>query len=160
MPIRQATVKDAKAIQVLVLSLSYFYLSDKVTVLPKWFAKTLELSEFEHRLSSSEFNTFVYGEGGEIGGYIAIKQVKKQGAKESRHVYHLFVSAAHQGKGIAKQLWNTATLHSDIKHYTVRSSLNAVPVYKRFGFMEDGAVSSKDGICYQTMTLKQHVHKT
>ncbi|TGN39121.1 GNAT family N-acetyltransferase [Marinobacter confluentis] len=145
MNIRKASVEDASEIKELVSSLSHFYLKDENSLLPEWFSKTLELSEFELRLSSEDFSSFVYSINDVIVGYISIK--------ESSHLYHLFVAENYQGKGIAKELWNYATSDSGIDIYTVRSSIFAVPVYRRFGFKESEEATSKDGISFQSMVL-------
>lgn len=142
--IRVATSGDAKAIQSLVMSLSHFYLEDKEAPLPEWFLKTLSLDVVADRLTSSEYQTLVYTEEGIVCGYISIKN--------ESHLYHLFVSEAYQGKGIARQLWNAITLGSDVNTYTVRSSLYAVPVYERLGFQRTDEVTSKEGICYLAMS--------
>lgn len=34
---------------------------------------------------------------------------------------------------------------------SVRSSIYAVPVYKRFGFLESGPAGSKDGVSFEPM---------
>ena len=38
--------------------------------------------------------------------------------------------------------------------FTVNSSLNAVPVYQRFGFVANGPVVQKHGIAFQPMLLQ------
>ncbi len=145
MSICKAQVSDASEIKELVSSLSNFYLEEKSSSLPSWFLKTLELSEFEQRLSSDEFANFVYLDNNSIAGYISIKG--------KNHLYHLFVGERHQGKGISKKLWNYAISNIASDHYTVRSSVYAVPVYKKFGFRESGPLESKDGISFQAMEL-------
>ncbi|MFC3852235.1 GNAT family N-acetyltransferase [Salinispirillum marinum] len=147
MNIRRTMVEDAAEIKELVSSLSHFYLEDRNSVLPEWFSNTLELSEFERRLSSEEFSSFVYSIDNVIIGYISIKDLS--------HLYHLFVAEGHQGKGIAKALWEYATSESGINVCTVRSSMFAVPVYRRFGFKESEAAMSKDGISFQPMRLER-----
>ncbi|MCV2402428.1 GNAT family N-acetyltransferase [Marinomonas sp. C2222] len=142
--IRVAASGDAKAIQSLVMSLSHFYLEDIEAPLPKWFLKTLSLDAVIDRLTSSEYQTLVYVEDGIVCGYVSIKS--------ESHLYHLFVCEEHQGKGIARQLWNAITSGSDVNTYTVRSSLYAVPVYERLGFQRTGEVASKEGICYLAMS--------
>jgi predicted GNAT family N-acyltransferase len=43
---------------------------------------------------------------------------------------------------------------SDSSHFVVRSSIHAVPVYEKFGFVIKGPVSVKDGIAFQPMELR------
>lgn len=146
MNIREALITDAGKIKELVSSLSHFYLENKGSSLPEWFLQTLDIFEFERRISSEEFDNFVYLIDGEIVGYISIK--------ENSHLYHLFVDESYQGNGISKKLWRYATTDSLENIYTVRSSMFAVPVYKKFGFIESGLAASKDGISFQPMELK------
>ena len=149
MKIRHAVVDDASEIKNLVSSLSHYYLADKdSSVLPEWFSATLATSEFEQRLSSENFSNFVYSVDNVIVGYISIK--------DKSHLYHLFVAENHQGKGISKALWSHATSDTGISVYTVRSSLFAVPIYKRFGFNESEPAAAKDGIGFQPMTLVRY----
>lgn len=145
MSILEATVEDARNIKSLVSSLSHFYLVDENAVLPEWLSKTLSIAKFEQRLSSKDFNNFVYSLDEMIIGYISLK--------DKSHLYHLFVAEHHQGEGIARQLWDYAKSDSGVRVYTVRSSMFAIPVYQCFGFKASEAASSKDGIAFQPMTL-------
>lgn len=147
MEIRIAVKDDVIKIESLVASLSHFYLKNKDAELPKWFANSITDAAFSKRIEASEYANFVYALKGEIVGYISMKS--------GSHLYHLFVAEPHQGKGISRELWEfTAKMY--VSHtYTLRSSLNAVPVYKRFGFLESGAASEKDGIGFQPMELRR-----
>jgi GNAT superfamily N-acetyltransferase len=141
--IRKAKEVEASKIKDLVTSLSHFYLEDKNASLPQWFLATLELSEFQQRILSTNFVNYVYTENDIIIGYIAIK--------DSSHVYHLFVAEGHQGKGIAKELLKFTTSKLSSHTFTVRSSIYAVPIYKAFGFIESESAASKGGIRFQPM---------
>ncbi len=81
----------------------------------------------------------------EIVGYLSIKQ--------RDHLYHLFVSEAHQRKGIAKSLWRYAVARLSVIQCVVRSSLFAVSVYARLGFSATEPVAFKDGIGSQVIRL-------
>ncbi|MFY0665521.1 MAG: GNAT family N-acetyltransferase [Natronospirillum sp.] len=48
-------------------------------------------------------------------------------------------------------LWAAAIQGFSASIFTVRSSLFAVPVYERFGFVASGPVGTKDGISFQPM---------
>lgn len=145
MEIRRAVAEDILPIKDLVHSLTGFYLQDKTAPLPTWFAQSISLSEFEDRLLNPEFIHFVYTHNGVVQGYISLKS--------GNHVYHLFVAANAQGKGIARALWQKACATTSATRYTVRSSLYAVPVYKKFGFKESGPAANKDGIAFQPLEL-------
>lgn len=145
MDIREARAEDAKQIQSIVVSLSHFYLENSSDELPTWFSNTLQESEFKRRLSSDDFTNFVYVSNNIIVGYISVKNRK--------HLYHLFVSENHQGKGISKQLWQYANSMLGNSIDTVRSSIFAIPIYKKFGFKESSSPQVKDGIGFQPMEL-------
>ncbi|RKF19776.1 GNAT family N-acetyltransferase [Alginatibacterium sediminis] len=144
--IRVAQKGDAHQISHLIKSLSHFYLNKPNTDLPSWLTDTLTKSAILKRIGSDEFSNFVCESSGEIIGYIAMKG--------NDYLYHLFVSKMHQGKGISRKLWRYATQICVSDVYTLRSSLFAVPVYKKFGFIEVGSAGEKDGIGFQLMTLQ------
>ena len=143
MEIKRAEIDDIEAIRILVNSLSHVYLSESNSTLPDWFSLTLSNTEFKKRISSLEFSNFVAVIDGKIVAFIALKN--------KCHLYHLFVSIDYQRKGVARKLWQTAISESDCNVFTVRSSINAIPVYKKFGFVESGLPAEKDGIKYQQM---------
>lgn len=147
MSIRTATTSDAAQIADLVHSLAHCYLNNPVERLPQWFADTLRLSSFTRRLTGPDYINLIFEEEQKIVGYIALKG--------GSHLYHLFVSEAYQGRGIARKLWEEAQQASSHPSYTLRSSIYAVPVYRRFGFVESGPIGTKDGISYQPMELTQ-----
>lgn len=143
MSIRIATEMDAPQIASLVASLAHYYLSDPDEALPAWFRETINHSAFIYRINSPEYLNYVFEEAGVITGYVSLKG--------NSHLYHLFVSEESQGKGRSRLLWQHVKECSRSNKYTVRSSLYAVPFYKRFGFIESGPVSDKDGISFQPM---------
>ncbi len=145
MLIRPAAPCDAQAIEYLVQSLSAYYLQDTHASLPAWFADTLTMPAFEQRLASADYNNYVCCKGDTIVAYLALKN--------GNHIYHLFVAKAHHGQGIARALWQHVLQPHPAKRYTVRSSLFAVPIYQRFGFIVCEPVIVKDGIGYQPMQL-------
>jgi len=147
MNIRVVTKNDVNDICKLVMSLSHYYLKDKEGELPEWFAATLTRTAFLKRIENIEFSNFLYESQGSIIGYIAMKG--------NSHLYHLFVAEKEQGKGIARKLWQYAIGYCVSDMYTLRSSLYAVPIYKKLGFVESDTVQEKEGIGFQPMELKQ-----
>lgn len=146
MSIRIATNEDVTQIVQLVSSLSHYYLNDSSNELPSWLSETLKANAFFERISSTEYINFVFEQSGMIVGYISLKG--------GSYLYHLFVSEKFQGNGIACQFWQHAKENSQANSYSLRSSIFAVPVYKRFGFTEIGPVGTKDGISFQEMKLR------
>ena len=149
MTIRTANSSDAPVLRSLTTELSRFYLRDPNAALPAWLTNGLSEAAFAVRLTSHDYCNYVYELNGKIAGYISIKR--------PGHLYHLFVQASHQGRGIARSLWEYAEGESEAGVFTVRSSMNAVPVYKRFGFVESASVGENDGVLYQPMELRQNV---
>ena len=145
MTIRVATKNDVADIRRLVVSLAHYYLMDKQNALPDWFESTLTAIDFDRRIESPEYSTFEY----ELEAAIVSHIENKAG----NHLYHLFVSEQQQGKRVARTLWQHAKSACISNIYTLWSSLYAIPVYKRFGFIESDVISEKDGIYFQPMTL-------
>lgn len=145
MTIRKATSQDVSAIRDLVLSLAHVYLNPQTTASPDWFAMTLTDNEFISRINCDDYLNFVYESAGDVAGYISVKK--------SGYLYHLFVAQPHQGKGIARKLWQHTSGQCQARVYKLRSSLHAVPVYEKFGFKVSGVAEIKDGIEYQPMEL-------
>lgn len=140
---RTATTSDKDAVSRLVNSLCHFFVSEPNASPPKWLQESLTTAAFRKRFLDPEyFNVVAENETG-ILGYIAIKN--------GNHLYHLFVDEAHHGRGIAQGLWHYCKESLGINTCMVRSSLYAVPVYKRFGFVITGTVAYKDGVGFQTM---------
>lgn len=73
---------------------------------------------------------------------------------DKSHVKYFFVHPSYQKLGIGKQLWRFA-LDSGVlgNSLTVRSSLNAVPVYESLGFSATEPPKTFNGMHYQTMAL-------
>lgn len=146
MSIRAANQNDVPQICSLVISLSHFYLKSEEGVLPCWFSETLTESAFLDRISNAEYQNLVYEVQGKVVGYLALKG--------NSHLYHLFVSESHQGKGISRSLWQHVLNECKTEKYTLRSSLFAIPIYQKFGFRVVGEAGEKDGIGFQSMEMR------
>ncbi|MFZ6657903.1 GNAT family N-acetyltransferase [Undibacterium sp. TJN19] len=91
--------------------------------------------------------------GEQLAGLIAMRDLA--------HLFHLFVHPDFQGRGLATELWRRAHLHA-VEHghgnaHTVNSSLNAIPVYERFGFTANGEVTVMHGISFLPMRLQKQI---
>lgn len=150
--IREATVEDAEAIGALVASLARYYLADPAdpeaaapffaTVSPE--AQRRYLTEGRCRYHVAEADDGLVG---------------VIGLRDDTHVFHLFVAEAFHGRGVARRLWAVARAAArtggDPGHFTVNSSLHAVPVYERFGFRTTGPEVRKDGVAFVPMELDE-----
>jgi len=152
--IRSANTDDAVAMAYIMRSLSHFYLDEGVSEIPQWLIEGSSVSEFEQRLANDEFKSYVFItpgqalQSGEIEGFISIRLLP-----ERIHLQSLFVSESKQRRHVASQLWEYVLQEHPAKHYTVRSSIYAVPVYRRFGFVEQGDIQTNEGIRYQSLSL-------
>lgn len=90
-------------------------------------------------------------------GYIGNTLVGVAAMRDNSHLYHLFVSARFQRRGIAKALWtqlrDAAVEAGSNGSFTVNSSINAIAVYSRLGFVAVGEVQHKNGLQFQPMQL-------
>jgi ribosomal protein S18 acetylase RimI-like enzyme len=72
--------------------------------------------------------------GGVLVGVAAIR--------DDRHLFQLHVSTRYQGRGIARRLWLRAmrdsVRRSGTRCFTLNSSNMAVPVYRKWGFVQVG----------------------
>lgn len=68
-----------------------------------------------------------------------------------RHLFHLFVAADWQGRGLGLRLFRAATEGDEQLPLTVNSSLAAVGFYTRLGFRPTQALQFNDGIHYLPM---------
>lgn len=100
-------------------------------------------------MARPEMIYFVGENDGLLCGAVAIR--------DRGHLLHLFVAPAFQGRGIGNQLWaaarNAALASGGTGEFTVNASLNAVAVYRRFGFETVGALQQANGLIFQPMKL-------
>jgi GNAT superfamily N-acetyltransferase len=149
MHIRPATPRDAEAISALIMRLSpTFTLHPDGQGAEKFFAgvtpeaiqEYLALPEYAYRVAEEE---------GALAGVV--------GVRGNSHLFHLFVDPAHQGRGLSRRLWkmamDTAIRAGNPGEFTVNSSLYAVPVYERYGFVPTGPRVEMHGIAFVPMKL-------
>jgi GNAT superfamily N-acetyltransferase len=105
----------------------------------------------EARLRSNLDEGYVYHAAvvdGVLAGFI--------GVRGGTHVYHLFVDAAYQRRGIARALWDAARAAALVPGhpgvFTVNASNVAVPFYASVGF-ERTAPMQVDKVRYNPMRL-------
>lgn len=80
----------------------------------------------------------------ELTGIIATRN-------EGSHIALFFVKGIHHGKGIGRKLWNAVLEENISDTITVHSSLYAVPIYEKLGFVKTYGVQEADGIQYVPM---------
>ena len=142
--IRHALVTDASGISKLIASTSEICCFSEATPCPDWYLISLQPQAIE-TLIASERMVFLLAMSDQcITGVLAIE--------DKSSIKYFVVHPEHQKMGIGKLLWqfakNSGTFGATLK---VRSSLFAVPVYKRLGFESIGPPSSFNGLHFQSM---------
>jgi len=147
--LRPATGNDADGISRLILSLSRsFTVSADGSGAEKFHASIGEPAI--RRCVTAENFLYVVAEAqSQLVGVAAVR--------DRRHLHHLFVAPAFQGRGLGRLLWSTvrdgALMAGAPREFTVNSSPDAVAVYERFGFVAAGSRSEVHGIAFIPMRL-------
>lgn len=70
--------------------------------------------------------------------------------RDNRHLLKLFVARRARGSGLGQRLWHASREASMAAGhrgaFTLSAMLAAVPLYRRLGFVVDGAMTDEDGI--------------
>jgi GNAT superfamily N-acetyltransferase len=150
MTIRQAEERDAHAISDLIYEVSEAFLFQRFSDEGRQnFVRSIEPTAIADYING-EFYYYLAEAESELMGLIAMR--------DFRHLYHLFVRAAFQGRGIARKLWDyareTCIYAGNPGDFTVNSSAYALPVYLKWGFVEAGAAFDKGGIVSTPLRLR------
>lgn len=143
--VRYANVSDALEIADLIrfTSISCCFSTDDPC--PEWYLQSIKVEEIAKLIQDDYTDWIVVTQERALAGVLAI-------ASKS-HVKYFFVHPRFQRYGIGKSLWYFAEQAGLLQpSLTVRSSLFAVPVYERLGFLATNAVEQFKGMKYQTMT--------
>ncbi|HET7794137.1 MAG TPA: GNAT family N-acetyltransferase [Rhizobacter sp.] len=147
--ITPAALTDAEAISALILELSAPFYDSPTREGSEPFVASVGAQATRRNLSAGNFSYRVARAGGVLAGVVALR--------DNAHLFHLFVAEPFQGQGLARRLWSLVEAEArkagNPGLFTVNASLNAVPVYERFGFMRDGEVQHMHGISFQPMRL-------
>lgn len=74
--------------------------------------------------------------------------------KPPAHLFNLYVRGDWHGRGIGGSLWRQlqqTVLAEACSCITVNASERAIPVYRRWGFVETEPLQCHDGLCFQPM---------
>ncbi|WP_140914016.1 GNAT family N-acetyltransferase [Methylomonas koyamae] len=144
---RRATVADAAPISRLIAALSRPFLLSADGVGAEVFLAAVGEAAIAGYIEDADFRYWLAEANGELAGVVAMR--------DHRHLYHLFVAEVFQNRGLARHLWQwvkTGALDAgNPGEFTVNASLNAVAVYRRFGFVELGAAVQANGVAFQPM---------
>jgi GNAT superfamily N-acetyltransferase len=149
--IRLAIDRDVPGISRLLQSLSRTYVVS---------ADDPDVEKFFATLTESAISTFI-GRCDVVYLVAATSTFEVVGAAAmsgEQQVEHLFVDAAHQGMGLGRRLWERLRDHAlrsgNPGLFKVNSSLNAVPIYERFGFVIAAPKVERCGGAYIPMILR------
>jgi len=145
--IRYAQEVDAQNVSLLIYTTSQACCFTAEQPCPSWFEESVNSNHIAKFISDVKMDWFVAVNGNNLVGVIAVT--------ERTHVKYFFVDPSYQGRGIGKALWNTAAQKGVFgDQLTVRSSLNAVPIYERLGFISVGPPKIFEGLHFQSMVAK------
>ncbi|QNP40169.1 GNAT family N-acetyltransferase [Lysobacter solisilvae (ex Woo and Kim 2020)] len=130
--IRPGIEADAPAISGLIIGLSHFYIADPASPDAQDFLATLAPEAVSARITAPNFRHYVAMDDTQLCGFAAVR--------DGSHLYHLFVRSDLHGRGLARALWLRILADLEgVERFTVNSSLFAVPVYERLGFVATAA---------------------
>jgi GNAT superfamily N-acetyltransferase len=142
---RPACPQDATAISQLIHSLARYIEDGPVNRDCESYFDTITPEAIENRIAAPGFTYIVAEDENGICGVA--------GMRDARHLYHLFVKEDLHRQGLGRALWQRLMDTSQSSFFTVNSSLFAVPVYVRLGFVHAGEPQSRNGVTIQPMVL-------
>lgn len=132
--VRPATPADAGAISALITSLLHYRSPAPTAPPPAALLAQLQPESLAQAMVTGEARYHVACDGGATIGAV--------GVRHDRHLLHLFVAESHHRRGIGGALWRAAVAdvltRQPTIEMTVRSSIYAVEIYRRFGFAQSG----------------------
>lgn len=144
--IRLATRADAPAVGALLHSFSHTYLVAPTPQESAAFFSSISETAVRSLIGRRDM-TYVVAESCVLAALAGAAALRSDGL-----LFHLFVHSACQRRGLGHGLWEClreqALQAGHRGPFTVHSSVNAVPVYERFGFRVSGArLRRLGGIC-------------
>lgn len=146
--VRTANGTDASTVADLILSTSLACCFSPYQPCPAWYEATVTSDQILSMLQNEEMTWHLALHENIVIGVLAIQA--------HCHVKYFFVHPDHHRRGVGKSLWAFA-LHANAlgASLAVRSSLFAVPVYERLGFVAIEAPQEFKGMPFQAMTAQR-----
>jgi GNAT superfamily N-acetyltransferase len=145
--VRQARPSDAEAIATLVRSLVAESLVDPESDEARRFYAAIAPEEIAKFIVMPNRFYAIAEVGGAVQGMIMVR--------DANYIGQFFVSRVHQSNGMGSALWAFAQEGARVAgasgEFTVRSSVAAEPVYRRFGFLPTGPVEVQQGFKFIPM---------
>ncbi len=149
MRVERAAVSDSLRISTLIRELSKPFLLSPTGEGAEPFFASISESAIQGYITASNFEYFVAVVQGRLAGVVALR--------DGCHLFHLFVAEQFQRQGVGGKLWQMVKARAiesgNSGTFTVNSSLNALPVYEKFGFVSNGPVVHAHGVAFQPMHL-------
>src|SRR5262245_58140319 len=122
MKFRTGTAGDAEAIASLIDSFQRELTDDPSGAGAEKYLTAVSVQAEREYLASERYGYILAYSNSQLAGFIAIR--------DGSHLFHLFVERSHQGRGLARRLWERALgelcAADSEKGFTVNSSLSAV----------------------------------
>lgn len=145
--IRGAEQIDAQDVSTLIYATSQACCFTKELPCPGWFEESVNADHISQCINDTEMEWLVAVEDIRLVGVLAVSG--------RNHIKYFFVHPSCQSRGIGKALWDAADQKGVFgESLVVRSSLNAVPVYERLGFVKVDSPKYFNGLHYQVMVSK------
>jgi ribosomal protein S18 acetylase RimI-like enzyme len=139
---RRAEPDDAERVSALIMTFQASLTIDPTGAGAEKFLASVSTEAERSYIQSDRYRFLLAENDGELAGFIAMR--------DRTHVFHLFVAPKYQRRGLARELWlrARAAAESDgpAEEFTVNSSIEAVPVYERFGFRTCSEPVQESGI--------------
>ncbi len=155
MQLRTATLDDADAISALLRALAPRLLDDPDSEAARPFLQSLAAEAVRERLACPRHATWVAVDASVLCGVLVLR--------DGRHLYHLFVRADRQRRGIAHALWAAMLAHlpcpsaeSDAPEgITVNAAPAALRFYQGLGFLATDALQYRQGTRFVPMRWRR-----
>ena len=147
--IRATVAGDAENISKLICGLSEKYITGTLSLEGKRaLLGSMSPAAIQKHLQSG-YRYHVFETDGQLVGVV--------GVRDNSHLYHLFVADGYQRQGVASRLWKAAmgacVEQASPRVFTVNSSMNALGVYEKFGFVAMSERVEKNGVVFVPMKL-------
>lgn len=151
--IRRAEDADASRISDLILGLVPYFTIHPDGQGAEVFLESVNTKGVQGFLQSAQFDYFIAEYQNQIAGVVALR--------DNSHLYHLFVAPQFHGLGFGRQLWQFLldfakhkNTNQNLTSITVNSSINAVAMYRHFGFEPTSERQEMHGLAFVPMALQ------
>lgn len=148
-PLRIVIAQPSQAAEIsrLIQGLAHYFVAAADSAAAQPFLSTFQPEAIGALLANPAYRYHAATAGDAMLGVCALR--------DHRHVHHLFVASDAHGQGVARSLWShadaDARAHGGNGAYAVNSSVYAVPVYERLGFVATGPVQTRNGVRFVPM---------